>query len=504
MNETISPLSIVLANEAETIRLGEELALTVKPGVCIALIGDLGAGKSTLARALIRAIAGDDQLEVPSPTFTIVQSYDLRFPVAHLDLYRLSHVSELDELGIDEILSDGVCLIEWPEMAASELPEGSTITLRLTHQGDGRVATIDAPPTQRARLERVLAIRDFLEKNGKANASRRYFSGDAAYRTYELISDDNSQALLMDWQPPPRGPVIQDGKTYAEIVHLAREVKPFVAIQGFLAENGFTVPHILAQDLESGILLLEDIGRDGVLDDDGAPIEERYFESVACLAALHETPTPGNIALANGEVYEISPFDPDAMKIETSLLLDWYLPHIRGAEIDDSEKQSFFAVWDQLIEKIDDAENGLLLRDFHSPNIIWQAEKTGIDRVGIIDFQDAMIGPKAYDLASIIQDARVTISPDMQARLMAHYLEIRRKNPDFDEASFLKAFAIMAAQRNCKLVGIWVRLMKRDGKPHYMKHMPRTFAYLRSALDHPDLGILRDWFERAGIDIHKE
>lgn len=164
MNETLSPLSIALANEAETIRLGEELALTVKPGDCIAIIGDLGAGKSTLARALIRAIADDPHLEVPSPTFTIVQSYDLRFPVAHLDLYRLSHVSELDELGIDEMLSDGVCLIEWPEMAASELPEGSTITLRLSHQGEGRVATIDAPPTQRARLERVLAIRDFLEK----------------------------------------------------------------------------------------------------------------------------------------------------------------------------------------------------------------------------------------------------------------------------------------------------------------------------------------------------
>ncbi|KQO73923.1 tRNA (adenosine(37)-N6)-threonylcarbamoyltransferase complex ATPase subunit type 1 TsaE [Rhizobium sp. Leaf262] len=504
MNQSHLPLSIFLADEAETIRLGEELALTVKPGDCIALIGDLGAGKSTLARALIRAIADEDALEVPSPTFTIVQSYALRFPVAHLDLYRLSDVSELDELGIDEMLFDGVCLIEWPEMASSELPKDSTITLRLTHQGDGRVATIDAPPKQRARLERVLAIREFLDENGKKNASRRYFSGDAAYRTYELVRDANGQALLMDWQPPPRGPVIKDGKTYAEIVHLAREVKPFVAIQRFLGENDFTVPQILAQDLKRGILLLGDIGRDGVLDEEGAPIEERYLESVACLAALHETPAPGDITLADGATYEISPFDADAMKIETSLLLDWYLPHIRGEEIDESEKQSFFAVWDQLIEKLDDAEQGLLLRDFHSPNIIWQADKSGIQRVGIIDFQDAMIGPMAYDLASVIQDARVTISPELQARLMAHYLDIRRKNTDFDEKTFLKAFAIMAAQRNCKLVGIWVRLMKRDDKPHYMKHMPRTFSYLRSALEHPDLAPLRDWFESAGVDLHQQ
>ncbi|MES5101074.1 tRNA (adenosine(37)-N6)-threonylcarbamoyltransferase complex ATPase subunit type 1 TsaE [Agrobacterium sp. BA1120] len=504
MNQSHLPLSIFLADEAETIRLGEELALTVKPGDCIALIGDLGAGKSTLARALIRAIADEDELEVPSPTFTIVQSYALRFPVAHLDLYRLSDVYELDELGIEEMLSDGVCLIEWPEMAAGELPKDSTITLRLTHQGEGRVATIDAPPKQRARLERVLAIRDFLDDNGRKNASRRYFSGDAAYRTYELVSNADGQSLLMDWQPPPRGPVIKDGKTYAEIVHLAREVKPFVAIQRFLAEKGFTVPQILAQDLDRGILLLEDIGRDGVLDEDGAPIEERYLESVACLAALHEVPAPGDITLADGATYEISTFDADAMKIETSLLLDWYLPHIRGEELGESEKQSFFAVWDQLIEKLDDAEKGLLLRDFHSPNIIWQADKSGIQRVGIIDFQDAMIGPTAYDLASIIQDARVTISPELQTRLMAHYLDMRRKNPAFDEKAFVKAFAIMAAQRNCKLVGIWVRLMKRDGKPHYMKHMPRTFSYLRSALEHPDLGPLRDWFESAGVDLHQQ
>jgi tRNA threonylcarbamoyl adenosine modification protein YjeE len=504
MNDAVLPLSMFLADKAETIRLGEELALTVKPGDCIALIGDLGTGKSTLARALIRAIAGNPYLEVPSPTFTIVQSYDLRFPVAHLDLYRLSDVSELDELGIDEMLSDGVCLIEWPEMAASELPKDSTITLRLAHQDQGRLATIDAPPRQRARLERVRAIGEFLERKGKGDASRQYFSGDAAYRTYEMISDADGQCLLMDWQPPPRGPVIQDGKTYAEIVHLAREVTPFIAIDHYLTDKGFSAPAILAQDVQQGILLLEDIGRDGVLDDQGNPIEERYLASVACLAALHETPTPGSITLADGAAYEISPFDADAMKIETSLLLDWYLPHIRGEETKDTEKKTFFAVWDQLIEKLDDVETGLLLRDFHSPNIIWQAEKTGIQRVGIIDFQDAMIGPTAYDLASIVQDARVTISPDMQARLVEHYLDIRRQNPAFDEKAFLKAFAIMAAQRNCKLVGIWVRLMTRDGKPHYMKHMPRTFSYLRSALEHPDLMLLRDWFESAGVDLHQQ
>ncbi|HAU74443.1 MAG TPA: bifunctional tRNA (adenosine(37)-N6)-threonylcarbamoyltransferase complex ATPase subunit type 1 TsaE/phosphotransferase, partial [Agrobacterium sp.] len=129
-------------------------------------------------------------------------------------------------------------------------------------------------------------------------------------------------------------------------------------------------------------------------------------------------------------------------------------------------------------------------------------QNAGIRQVGLIDFQDAMIGPTAYDLASIVQDARVTIEPGLQARLLSHYLESRRHTPSFDEAAFLKAFSIMSAQRNCKLAGIWVRLMERDGKPGYMKHMPRTFRYLAAALSHPELAPLRDWCLRMGMDFN--
>lgn len=414
-------------------------------------------------------------------------------------------MSELDELGIDEMLSDGVCLIEWPEMASDVLPKASTVLLRLTHEGDGRRAVIEASRRHIERLERVFAIRHFLERNGKTGAIRRYFSGDAAYRTYELVRDDDSQYLLMDWQPQPPGPALHNGKSYSEIVHLARTVEPFVALDLHLRSEGFALPEILARDMDEGILLLSDMGRAGVLDANGAPIEERYIESAACLAALHEKPIPATIGLPDGGRYEIPRFDADAMKIETSLLLDWYLPHMHdGKPTDDAKRQDFFAVWDQLIAKLADVETGLVLRDFHSPNIIWQQDKPAPQQVGIIDFQDAMIGPTAYDLASLVQDARVTIPPELQAQMMERYFDIRRKNPAFDEEVFLKAFAIMAAQRNCKLVGAWVRLLKRDGKPGYMKHMPRTFTYMRAALEHPELSPLRDWFARAGIDLNSQ
>lgn len=154
-----------------------------------------------------------------------------------------------------------------------------------------------------------------------------------------------------------------------------------------------------------------------------------------------------------------------------------------------------------MIDALGGCETGLLLRDFHSPNILWQQQNSGVRQVGLIDFQDAMIGPTAYDLASIVQDARVTISPELQARLLSRYLDNRQIEPSFDEASFLKAFAIMSAQRNCKLAGIWVRLLERDGKPGYMKHMPRTLRYLATALSHPELAPLRDWCVRMGMEF---
>lgn len=501
MSQDILPITISLAGERDTIRLGEDLALALKPGDCLALIGDLGAGKSTLARAFIRAMADEPDLEVPSPTFTIIQTYDARIPVAHLDLYRLSDVSELDELGIDEMLEEGICLIEWPDIAAEVLPPEQTITLRLTHSGEGRVAVIEAPAQQKARLDRVFAIREFLAKNDRGGATRRFLSGDASTRAYETISTDGPELILMDWRRPMRGAIVADGKTYAEIAHLAQDARSFVAIGDYLRNTGFCAPEILAADIDQGILLLEDLGREGVLAADGTPIEERYLQSVACLATLHQTPPPALLPMRDGSTYDIPPFDRQAMKIEVSLLVEWYLPHKRGGALTDGEKRDYYAIWDGLIDALAGCETGLLLRDFHSPNILWQAQNSGIRQVGLIDFQDAMIGPTAYDLASIVQDARVTISPELQTRLLSHYLDSRKATPAFDEATFLKAFAIMSVQRNCKLAGIWVRLLERDKKPGYMKHMPRTFRYLAGALSHPELAPLKDWCLRMGMEF---
>jgi tRNA threonylcarbamoyl adenosine modification protein YjeE len=494
-------LIVSLADEAETIRLGEDLALALGKGDWIALSGDLGAGKSTLARAFLRALADDPVLEVPSPTFTLVQTYDLRLPVAHFDLYRLGDASELDELGFDEALSSGVCLVEWPELADELLP-ATRIALKLEHQAEGRLATIAAPEPQMKRIRRVLAIRSFLDHHGYRNAKRRFLTGDASTRAYETVVTESGETLiLMDWPRPPEGPAVLDGKPYPKVVHLALDPYPFVAVDEYLRELGLAAPEILHIDYDQGILLIENLGDEGVLDEAGQPIADRYREAVVCLGYLHSHEMRQDLPVGDGHIHHIPDFDPVAMKMEARLLLDWHLPWKRGVPATDEERAEYLAIWDGLIGELADTEKNLLLRDFHSPNIIWRPQEQGVRRVGLIDFQDSMIGPTAYDLASLVQDARVDIPKTLADQMMVDYVALRRSLGSFDEKTFMKAWSIMAAQRNCKLAGLWVRLLQRDGKPGYLKHMPRTLRHLSTALRHDVLAPLREWCLRSGIEL---
>lgn len=499
MTGTVSPVTLFLADDAQTARLGADLSLALKAGDCVALSGEIGAGKSTLARAFLRAMADDSSLDVPSPTFTLVQQYDLRIPVAHFDLYRLGNPDELHELGFEEMLGDGICLVEWPEMASGNLPQ-QRIELHLDHEADGRRVTILASGQQRQRILRSLTIRAFLADAGLAEAHRSHLSGDASSRAYEtIIANDAPDRILMDWPKPPDGPPVQDGKPYAEIAHIAREPRSFVAIAGYLRENGFIAPDINRVDFANGIVLMNDLGREGVVDTSGQPIAERYIAAAECLARLHAMSAPVCLPVVGDDIYQIPPFDPAAMKIEVSLLPDWYVPERNGSPLEKHRRDAYFAIWDNLIDQMSSCETHLVLRDFHSPNILWQNHSSGIERVGLIDFQDAMIGPSAYDLASLVQDARVDIPSALAQAMMDRYLELRRPEAGFGESEFLKSWSIMAAQRNCKLAGIWVRLNRRDGKPGYMKHMPRTMRNLFAALEHPALAELRGWLLDNGI-----
>ncbi|WP_217576328.1 tRNA (adenosine(37)-N6)-threonylcarbamoyltransferase complex ATPase subunit type 1 TsaE [Mesorhizobium sp. GbtcB19] len=488
-----------LADEAATARLGEDLAMALRGGDAIALKGDLGAGKSTLARALIRALADDANLEVPSPTFTLVQSYETRVPVHHFDLYRLSAPDELDELGLDDALSQGTALVEWPERAGDRLPT-SALWVDLAEHGEGRVARLSGQGPVFERVARSLAMRDFLASAGWGEASRRHFVGDASARSYEIVAlPGQAPRVLMNSPRLVLGPPVRDGKPYAVIAHTAQSVAAFVAIDRALLAAGVSVPVIHAQNLDQGFLLIEHLGSEGFLSGDGQPIAERYEAAAELLAMMHGKEWPARMAAAPGVFHDVPPFDREAMLIEADLLVDWYVPWITGEQPDSELRAGYHRVWNELLDRLAGSEYTLTLRDFHSPNIIWRAERSGLDRLGIVDVQDALIGPAAYDVASLAMDARVTVSPEIERRTVAAYVAARRATGAFDEAGFAEAYAIMAAQRNSKILGIFVRLEKRDGKPYYLKHLPRIRDYLRRALAHPALAGLKEFYMAHGL-----
>ncbi len=488
-----------LPNEAATERLGEDLAMALKAGDVLALKGDLGAGKSTLARALIRALADDTGLEVPSPTFTLVQSYDAALPVHHFDLYRLADESELDELGFDEALAEGAALVEWPERAAGHLPT-TAVTVELLAEDEGRLARLSGDETALARFARSLAIRDFLAGAGWGEARRRRFVGDASARSYEIVSLGNEPPrVLMNAPPLVLGPPVRGDKAYAEIAHTARTITAFIAIDKVLAEAGVSVPQILADDLDRGFALLEHLGSENFLDGAGKPVAERYTAAAELLAFMHTRRWSYDIEVRSGVRHRVPPFARDAMMIEAELLVDCYVPAVTGAPASEGLRKGFRHEWDALIDRLEGGENTLMLRDFHSPNIVWRKERAGYDRLGILDFQDALVGPAAYDVASLAMDARVTVPEVIERDTLAAYVAARRTSGGFDEEKFREEYAIMAAQRNSKILGIFVRLDRRDGKPAYLKHLPRIRGYLRRALAHPALAGLRAFYEEHGI-----
>jgi N-acetylmuramate 1-kinase len=499
--------SLPLSNETATAHLMADLALLIGPGDVITLSGDLGTGKTAAARALIRYLADDDAIEVPSPTFTLVQAYDLSpFPLLHADLYRINDPIELEEIGLSPLPDDTVALIEWPDRAPAALP-ADRIDIALSHRpalgSTARAAEITGYGKAAAQVARLKTLRQFLDGAGYAEAKRLRMPGDASIRSYARLVRDDGVVILMNFPRRPDGPAVYDSKSYSAAVHLAEDVKPFVAIDNGLRERGFSAPAIHHGDLDNGFLITEDFGSAGFVEGDPpAPIAERYEAATDVLAALHREALPEILPLAPQISYPIPPFDTDALLVEVGLMLEWYLPD-RGIEPTNNLRAEFVMMWRDLLSKAAadvktpdrTPDKTWVLRDFHSPNLIWLGERSDTARVGIIDFQDAVLGPAAYDLVSLLQDARIDVPELLELSLLTRYIKARRAFDDsFDPAHFAELYAIMSAQRNTRLLGTFARLNRRDGKPQYLRHQPRIWTYLSRSLAHPLLARLREWY----------
>jgi tRNA threonylcarbamoyl adenosine modification protein YjeE len=493
--------SVVLPNEDALHRFMTDIAAALEPGDLITLSGDLGAGKTTFARALIRYIAGDPTIEVPSPTFTLMQIYELpRLPIVHADLYRLSGTSELAELGFDDLPEGAVVLLEWPDRAGGFLPpDRFDITFTLAPQlgADVRKARYTGYGQFAYRAERIATVRKFLDDSGFGGAQRQRIQGDASTRIYERLTLNGQTTVMMNAPRRPDGPPVRDGKPYSAIAHLAEDVVPFVAMAAALRDRNLSAPAIFHADLDQGLLIMEDLGNERIVSgvEPAQPVESRYEVAVDALAALHAQLLPEALPVAPKLEYHIPPYDIGAFLIEAELLLDWYLP-AAGAPTSDASRADFVALWRETLQPAIDAPRTWVLRDYHSPNLLWLPDRVDIGRIGVLDFQDTLIGPAAYDVASLLQDARVDIPEEMELALLGRYARGRREtDPDFDAAGFISLYAVLAAQRATKILGIFARLDRRDGKPQYLRHIPRIWGYLQRSLAHPVLAPLRGWYD---------
>ncbi|AHB49726.1 hypothetical protein W911_17160 [Hyphomicrobium nitrativorans NL23] len=490
------------ASESAVHRLAEHVALKLAAGDVLALHGDLGAGKTTFARALIRAVLADADAEIPSPTFSLVQTYtSVRLDLMHLDLYRIGHEDELLELGLDDHLAVGAALIEWPERAPGfRAPNRLDIHISQGTGADERTARFEGHGTWAARLGRLAAMSDFLDANPPWDAARAlHLQGDASTRAYARLSSDERTAILMDQPRQPDGPPIRDRKPYSRIAQLAEDVRPFVAVASALREAGLSAPEIYAADLDRGFLVLEDFG-DRVFGREmvsGTSQAELWRAGVDTLLTMSTLTVPNAIPLPDGSVHIVPVQDHEVLGIEADLLAQWYWPAIHGTPIPECAHDEFTRLWDDVFARLAAEPKGWVLRDYHSPNLVWLPDRDGARRAGLLDFQDALSGSLAYDLVSLLEDARVDVPAPLADTLLAYYLDVRRATqPGFDADAFRFAYAALGVQRNTKILGIFARLAMRDGKPSYLRHIPRLWGYLARGLAHPDLAPVRGWFDR--------
>lgn len=494
-------ISLDLPDEAATVALAEDLAAVLRVGDTLALVGDLGAGKSTLARALLRAIADDDDLEVPSPTFTLVQTYDLRLPLAHFDLHRLSGPDELDEIGFADMAGERAILVEWPDRAADRLPADALIVaLVLGTTPTARRARLVGPEAVWGpRLRRTRALRAFLDRAGWPGAHRRHLQGDASSRSYERVAKDGITAVVMNHPPEADDPAGRARVAARAAAKLAEGPRPFLAFAIALKAAEISVPTVFAHNLHDGYMLLEDLGSEGCLGGEtNRPVEERYVAAVELLAALHARDLPAELPDGEGGRLAVASYDRPNYEAEVGVFLDWGIPHLLGRPASVAERDDFLALWRPLFDEILAGPRTWCLRDYHSPNLLWLPKRDGLARIGVLDFQDTIFGHPAYDVASLAEDARVDVAPELEARLVAAYVAARRRRePTFDEVAFRRAYVVLAAQRNTRILGVFARLKARDGKPHYLAHLPRLWGYLARVLDEPVLRPLKLWYDEV-------
>jgi len=347
------------------------------------------------------------------------------------------------------------------------------------------------------------AMTMFLADSGWGKAELKPLPGDASTRRYVRLQMGGRTAMLMD-QPqnaetptagPDATPEARQALGYNAMARLAgADCGRFVATARYLKDCGLAAPEVLSADVAQGFLVLEDLGDDLYTDVIAAGGDERamYQAAIEALARLHAKPAPPWLTPDK----PLFLYDETAMLAEVDLLTEWFLPLALKRPADADLVDEHRALWRNALQAIGGGRV-FVHRDFHAQNLLWRKGEKGLARVGIIDFQDALAGAPAYDVVSLLEDARRDVAPELAEAMTESYIAASRdEGLALDPAHFRLTAAVLAAQRNAKIIGIFARLYKRDNKPRYLGHLPRVWRYMEHDLQHPALAKLRSWYDR--------
>ncbi len=344
----------------------------------------------------------------------------------------------------------------------------------ITNTGTTQLSTENSCPDLRKRQEDIKA---FIHRCGLANCRKIRIAGDASHRRYQRIFKDNNSVMLMD-SPPDKEPV-----------------SDYINVAAILHDRGFSVPHILEQDREKGFLLLEDFGNtlfskffhQAALEDVDLVQRQLYNEALNILIGLAQQGLEPPFSANDVPLYTETLLEKEVMAFS-----DWFLPEIfSGAQLKEAQ-HSWKILWQFLIGSADLTPQVLVHRDYHVDNLCWLDEREGLKRVGLLDFQDAVRGRRAYDVVSLLEDARRDVPFTMQAALKQNYI----KALELNEADFNRDYAFYGAQRNAKILGYFVKFYRQDGKPRYLAMIERVWNYFLADIEHPALDDVRRWIQK--------
>ena len=474
-------------NLSDLEKLAKELVPLLNEGGVMTLNGQIGAGKTTLAKLIIQELTQTPLEDIVSPTFNLYHTYNRdNLEIAHYDFYRIESEIELLEIDLNESLTDKICIIEWADKFRDLLPK-DRIEIFIKCKKNERVYRINPLGKFREVVSNRAKIENYLGGLDINFTELRRLPGDASKRNYYRVMSPDNTMILMD--------ATQESNIKSK-TGLSNGIDDFIKIQKYLDSIDVRVPKLIVRNRIDNILLEEDLGEYSYADMlTKENYQKLYNPAIKTLIHISNINHPKNISTDSNPHY-LKEFDLDIYLNEAEIFIDYYWPFIHGKQCNADKKQEFTNVMGEVYSNLTD-DKTLMLRDFHSPNLLFLENEDGFRKCAVIDFQDALFGHPLYDLVSLTNDARISIDEHQEKYLIDLYKkDFPFNNFQFDSLSFIEQYHILGVQRSIKILGIFARLAILETNQNYLVHMPRVICYIKRIMQSGSIQTLACWLNQ--------